>query len=51
MVGTGMLLLLLLLLSSLLLKCTYLGLSDTVTLNVAGALYTVNGIMENSAVD
>jgi len=30
------------------LKCTYL--SDTVTLNTAGALYTVNGITENSAV-
>ena len=29
-------------------KCTYL--SDTVTLNVAGALYTVKGIMENSTV-
>ena len=31
------------------LKCTYV--SDTVTLNVLGALYTVKGIMENSTVD
>jgi len=29
--------------------CTYL--SDAVTLNVAGALYTVKGIVEDSAVD